>query len=351
MAFFKITSPHAHSAGTTGTVMQRVILASIPGIIVLTFFFGYGTLVNILLASFFCIAFEAIVLKLRGRNIQYYLNDYSALVTALLLGISLPPYAPWWLIATGCFFAIVIAKQLYGGLGFNPFNPAMVGYVVLLISFPVEMTQWISPLFDNNLAFATLQSGLTQTFFSSALSSIDGLTAATPLDIVKNNPGLLLTDLYAQTEMLNKAQWAGKGWEWANLAFLVGGIYLLYKRAFTWHAPVGFLVSLIVCSALLYDGGSSQSPGSPIFHLLSGATMFGAFFIITDPVTSTVSTKGRLIYGACIGDIGLHHSRVGQLSRRNRICCITNEFRRAFYRLLHFAAYLWPAKVKTRHSK
>ncbi|MFT5084960.1 MAG: electron transport complex protein RnfD, partial [Lentisphaeria bacterium] len=170
MAFIKITSPHAHRPGNTGTVMSTVILACVPGLIALTVFFGFGSLVNVLLASIFCVGFEAAVLKLRQRKLQFYLRDYSALLTGILLGISLPPFAPWWLVLVACFFAIVVAKQLYGGLGFNPFNPAMIGYVVVLISFPLEMTTWLPPntvaLDGHGISF--LQ-GLQQAFTGSAL--------------------------------------------------------------------------------------------------------------------------------------------------------------------------------------
>jgi electron transport complex protein RnfD len=130
---------------------------------------------------------------------------------------------------------------------------------------------------------------------------LDGYTGATPLDIVKQNTGLTIQGLYLENTMFNSGRFAGAGWEWINLAFLVGGIYLLYKKIFTWHAPLAMLAALTVLSAVFYDGGSSSSPGSPMFHLLSGATMFGAFFIVTDPVSSAVSTRGRLIYGAGIG--------------------------------------------------
>lgn len=301
MAFIKVTSPHAHSAGNTGSVMKTVIIASIPGIAALTASFGFGTLLNILLACAFCIGFEAIVLKLRNRSLSFYLNDYSAALTAILLGIALPPFAPWWLIAVGSLFAIVVAKQLYGGLGYNPFNPAMIGYVVLLISFPLEMTRWVAPL-----SFAgehSLIEGLRQVFLGSTLAAVDGYTAATPLDVMKQSSGQLISDLYQNEEAFSLGRWAGAGWEWANLGFLAGGIYLLYKKIFTWHAPVSMLASLFVLSAIFYDGGSSDSLGSPLFHLLSGGTMLGAFFIATDPVSSAVSNKGRIIYGAAIGII------------------------------------------------
>lgn len=303
MAFIKISSPHATKAGTTGNVMQLVLLACIPGVLALTLSFGVGTIINLCLCGLFCSGFEAISLKLRGRPIAFYLKDYSALVTSVLLGVALPPYAPWWLLLVGCFFAIVVAKQLYGGLGFNPFNPAMVAYVVLLISFPVEMTRWTldtAVLPDGNHLPSLIQA-LQLVFTGEASTLVDGYTAATPLDILKQNQSLTLDGLYAQKPIFTEARWAGAGWEIVNLGFLLGGIYLIYKKVFTWHAPVAMLSAIIILSSLFYDGGSSTSTGSPLFHLLSGATMLGAFFIVTDPVSSAVSTKGRLIYGAGVG--------------------------------------------------
>lgn len=300
MAFLRITSPHAHSPGDTGDVMRLVLLATLPGLIALSYFFGPGTLMNVVMAGASAMALEALVLKLRQRPVMFYLNDCSALVTGVLLGLALPPYCPWWIVAVGSFSAIVMAKHLYGGMGFNPFNPAMVAYVILLISFPVEMTQWAAPrsILEEGQSLVGPLTGLSAIWFDGAL---DGYTAATPLDVFKQNSSLLVEHLYNSEAIFSTGRWAGAGWEWANLGFLAGGLFLLYKRVFTWHAPVSMLVALFIMSGLFYDGGSSTSGGSPVLHLLSGATMLGAFFIVTDPVTSAVSTKGRIIYGAAAG--------------------------------------------------
>jgi electron transport complex protein RnfD len=279
---------------STQRVMQNVLLATIPGVIALTHFFGFGTIVNILWACTVALACEALALLLRRRPITFYLKDYSALVTATLLAIALPPYAPWWLIAVGIASAILLAKHLYGGLGYNPFNPAMAGYVILLISFPLQMTAWAPPRGLGELP--GLLDALRACFLP---GTFDAVTMATPLDLMRQNNSLLVEDLWAQTAQFGR--WAGLGWEWVNLAFLAGGAWLLYQRIFTWHAPLAMLAALALMAALFYDGGSSASGGSPLFHLLSGATMFGAFFIVTDPVTSAVSVRGRLVYGAMIG--------------------------------------------------
>jgi electron transport complex protein RnfD len=294
MSLLRITSPHAHGPLTTTRVMQSVLLATVPGIIVMTHFFGFGTLVNLLWGGIVAIACEALALTLRRRPLGFYLKDFSALVTSTLLCIALPPYAPWWLIAVGVASSILLAKHLYGGLGYNPFNPAMVGYVILLISFPVQMTAWTPPRGVGELP--GLMDALQACFLP---STYDGVTMATPLDVLKQNNSLLIEDLWLQNPQFGR--WAGIGWEWINIAFLAGGAWLLYQRIFTWHAPVAMLISLVLMAGIFYDGGSSASGGSPLFHLLSGATMFGAFFIVTDPVSSAVSVRGRLVFGALIG--------------------------------------------------
>lgn len=300
MALLNITSPHAQGANRTGRLMRLVIYATIPGIVAQAYFFGVGVLINVLLASVFCIGLEALVMKLRNRPVMFYLRDCSALVTAVLIGVSLPPYCPWWLVMAAALCAIILAKQLYGGMGFNPFNPAMVAYVLLLISFPVQMTQWpmAAPMLADGQTLPSLVDALNKIFFA---TPIDGYSSATALDIMKQNTGQTLADLYQQQSVFSHGKWAGTGWEWVNIAYLIGGIYLLSKKVYTWHAPISMLAALVIMAGLFYDSGSSNSAGSPIFHLLSGATMLGAFFIVTDPVSSAVSTKGRIIYGALIG--------------------------------------------------
>lgn len=299
MALLTVTSPHAHGANKTGSVMRTVMLATLPGVAALTWFFGWGTLINIIWASIVALGAEALVLWLRKRPLGFYLNDGSALVTAVLLGIALPPFAPWWLVLVGTAFAIIIAKQLYGGMGYNPFNPAMVGYVLLLISFPVAMTSWTAAAGPDQgvLGFATT---LLVKFGLAEPGVLDSYSGPTALDIFAQDKTNTVSEIWQKSPTVFGLA-GGNGWEWANVGFLLGGLYLLYKRIFTWHAPVAMLAALALMAALFYDGGSSSSGGSPLFHLFSGATMLGAFFIVTDPVTSAVSNRGRLIYGALIG--------------------------------------------------
>ncbi|SER66266.1 electron transport complex subunit RsxD [Halopseudomonas bauzanensis] len=298
-----MSSPHAQGSNRTRTIMLQVLGATAPGIALMTWFFGWGTLINILLASTCAIGFEAAILRLRRRPIGFYLNDGSALVTAWLLALALPPYAPWWLVLVAIGFAITFGKHLYGGLGQNPFNPAMLGYAMVLVSFPMEMTSWpvwrgieqLQPAFAPTLG---LMEGLQRVFMPGSLPA-DGWATATALDLLKNNSALTMAELQQAQPAFGSM--AGRAWEWVALAYLAGGLYLLYKRIYSWHAPVGMLGALAVMSLLFWNGSGSGSNGSPLFHLLGGATILGAFFIATDPVTSATSNRGRLVFGIGIG--------------------------------------------------
>lgn len=304
---FKIkSSPFTHNEVSTNKIMLWVIIALIPGIVAHSYFFGYGTLVQITLACFVALLAEGSVLALRKKPLIKTLQDNSALVTAILLAISIPGYSPWWLIVIGTFFAIIVAKQLYGGLGQNPFNPAMVGYVVLLISFPVQMTNWplsaslASAVPDFSDALTMIFTGQNQLGQSLdiAMMSVDGITQATPLDSFKTG----LTQASAN-QVLNQSvftQFYGNAWFWINVAFLAGGLLLLASRYIAWQLPVSFLLTLALLSTLNYFI-SPDSALPPMYQLFSGATMLGAFFIVTDPITASTTPKGRLIFGALVG--------------------------------------------------
>lgn len=303
MAIAPISSPHAMGSNRTRTIMLQVLAATVPGILLLTWFFGWGTLINLLMACCCAVLVEAAILRLRKRPVAFYLNDGSALVTAWLLALALPPYSPWWLVLMAVSFAMIFGKHLYGGLGQNPFNPAMLGYAVVLVSFPVEMTTWpvvrglehLQPALAPTLG---LLEGLQRVFASGSLPA-DGWATATALDILKNNDSLTLNELRNAEPALGS--FASRGWEWVALAWLAGGLWLIYRKVISWHAPVGMLAALAVMSLLFWGGSGSASNGSPLFHLLGGATMLGAFFIITDPVTCATSARGRLLFGAGVG--------------------------------------------------
>jgi electron transport complex protein RnfD len=287
--------------------MKWVILAALPGVAVQSYFFGWGTLIQLGLALIVAILLESIVVKLRQRSVQATIQDNSAAVTALLLAVAIPPLSPWWVITIGLCFAIVIAKHLYGGLGQNLFNPAMIGYVVLLISFPVQMTAWLTPLSltSEPSSFADSFALIFTHFNSEGLSlqqvraGFDGMTMATPLDALKT--GIKAGNI--SSEILKQPQFgtiAGIGWEWVNIAYLAGGLLLLKLRVIQWHIPVAFILGLTMISTLTV----LIAPGTvatPIIHLFSGATMLGAFFIATDPVSAATTVRGRLVYGFFIG--------------------------------------------------
>ncbi|WP_371369035.1 RnfABCDGE type electron transport complex subunit D [Pseudomonas sp. QL9] len=295
MALPRSSSPHATGANRTQKVMLQVLAALAPGALVLLSLYGVGTLFNLLWCSAVALGTEALMLHLRKRPLGVFLMDGSALVTAVLLALALPPYAPWWLTLLATAFALVFGKHLYGGLGQNPFNPAMLGYVVVLVSFPLEMTRWPNP--DTGLG---LVDGLSRILGLSAPPP-DAWAGATALDVLKNNHSLTIDELLAQSTAFG--HFGGKGVELVNLAFLAGGLYLLWRKLFTWHAPVGMLGALFVMSLLFWNGSGSDSHGSPLFHLFSGASMLGAFFIVTDPVSGATSNRGRLVFGVGVGVI------------------------------------------------
>ncbi|PMH39393.1 electron transport complex subunit RsxD [Vibrio sp. 10N.286.49.B3] len=309
MSFFTASSPHVHMRRSTPTLMKWVALCALPGLIAQSYFFGWGTLIQLVLAIFVAVILEAGVFLLRKRSPIAGLRDYSAIVTAWLLAVAIPPFSPWWIIVIGLIFAIIIAKHLYGGLGQNLFNPAMVGYVVLLISFPVQMTSWASPVTSSvdGISFIDSFSLIFTGYNNDGLSlqqirtGIDGITMATPLDALKTSlhTGNTMQEALTQPQF---SRFAGIGWEWVNIAYLIGGLVLLKQRIIQWYIPVGFLAGLILTSGVF----ALISPGvtaSPIIHLFSGATMIGAFFIATDPVSAATTVKGRLIYGAFIGSL------------------------------------------------
>ena len=301
MHFGLTAPPHVRPTASVTRIMAEVLLALVPATLAWVWYFGPGLLFNMAVAVATAVACEAAVLALRGRRPLAQLADLSAVVTAVLLAFALPPLTPWWITATGAAFAIVFAKQLYGGLGYNPFNPAMAGYVVLLISFPEILTRWLPPagvgpaaglgLGDTLGAIATgaLPEGLTW----------DAVTGATPLDDVKTQVGLARTVQEATAGPLY-GDLGARGWEWVANWVALGGLWLTWRRIIRWHIPVAFILGLCVPATLFWLLDPGVHP-SPAFHLFSGAAMLGAFFIATDPVSAATSPSGRLIYGAGIG--------------------------------------------------
>ena len=263
-------------------MMRQVIYALTLGVVAAYYFFGWCVVVQIALAVVTAIAVESAFLSIRNRPIKPSISDGSAALSAILLAISIPSIAPWWVVVVGVAFAIIFGKQLYGGLGNNPFNPAMLGYAFLLVSYPLQMTTWASE-------FLSFSQSLDVIF---NLTSVDSLSGATRLDDVKTQ--LALGGFISNLELHSTSQ------AWINLSFLLGGLYLLFRRIITWHIPAAFIAGIVVISSVLYFI-DDQIYLPMQNHLMLGATMLGAFFIATDPVSGSTTPKGRLIYGFLMG--------------------------------------------------
>lgn len=266
-------SPYVRKPASVTVVMLKVLLALVPGIAAFVWQFGPDILLRLLAATLTALACEALMLKARGKPVRLFLTDLSAVVTAWLIALAFPAIAPLWLIITGTALAIIVAKHLYGGLGQNVFNPAMVAYAIMIVAFPSLMSQWPSAL-------------------------PDAITSATPLDTLRT--GLRAADATVAGVMSNAEVFsavAGRGWEWVAGGFALGGLWLIQQRIITWHIPVAFLGVLALFSGAFWLADSAHY-ASPVLHLMAGGSMLGAFFIFTDPVSACTTPRGKLIYAA-----------------------------------------------------
>ncbi|MBW7900409.1 MAG: RnfABCDGE type electron transport complex subunit D [Rhodocyclaceae bacterium] len=290
------TPPYLLNNASVQRVMLQVLAALLPGIGAYVWIFGPIVLVQIALATATALAAEAAMLRLREKPLAPFLTDGSAVVTAWLIALAFPPLAPWWLIVTGTLFAVVIAKHLYGGLGQNPFNPAMIAFAVCIVSFPALMSQWPPAALDLGFAEqARIVFGLAP--------RVDAIVGATPLDALKT--GLKLEEgRVGVSQLLDNREVfgavAGRGWEWVTAGYLLGGLWLWRRGVVSWHAPLAFLagLSLLAGGLWLYDPAQFADP---LFHLFSGGAMLGAWFIVTDPVSGCTTPKGKLIFGFSAG--------------------------------------------------
>jgi electron transport complex protein RnfD len=302
MEFQRRDAPFAAPGSDVSSIMQHVLLALVPAALTYVWFFGPGFILNLVVAAIFCILGEAFMLRLRNKPVETTLMDFSALVTAALIAFAMPALTPWWVTATAALFAIVVAKHLYGGLGYNIFNPAMAGYVVVLVAFPLDMNLWVAPrMGDLDYHYMTFIETARYTFtgtFPDYLS-FDAISRATPLDTVKTGLAAMNTFQELQTNPL-MGDFGGRGWEWISNMTAVGGAWLLLRKIIRWQIPVGVFAGLLVPATVLYvlQPGIHPAPG---FYLFTGGTMLCAFFIATDPVSAATSPKGRLIYGIGIG--------------------------------------------------
>lgn len=277
-------SPHIHSGNSTRKIMFRVVYAMIPALIWSVFVFGMDALRVTAIAVIACLAFEYTIQRFLLK-VRPSVSDGSALVTGILLAFNVPAGIPWWIIVIGALAAIGIGKVSYGGLGSNIFNPALVGRVFLLISFPVQMTTW--PV--------------------NSMSGTDGITSATPLGIIKERlaggiPVSQITgELPSATDLL-LGNTGGSLGEVSALLLILGGLYLLFKKVITWHIPVSVIGSAALIAAVFWMA-DPEGYVNPVYHILTGGMMLGALFMATDMVTSPMTPKGQIIYGVGIGII------------------------------------------------
>ena len=289
-------APYLLKDVSVSQVMIQVCIALVPGIAAYAWLIGPAILVQLVIASLAALLAESAMLKIRGKPQALFLSDGSAIVTAWLIALTFPPLAPWWLVALGTVFAIVVAKHLYGGLGQNPFNPAMIAFAVCIVAFPALMSQWPS---------VGLQMSLIEqmNIILGLAPRVDALAGATPLDALKT--ALKLSDSNVDVAQLLANQdifgnFAGRGWEWVAGGYLLGGLWMWQRKLITWHVPFAFIGALLLISGALWLYNPAQF-ANPLFHLFSGGAMIGAFFIATDPVSGCTTPRGKLIFGAGAG--------------------------------------------------
>ncbi|MDD3375708.1 MAG: RnfABCDGE type electron transport complex subunit D [Candidatus Omnitrophica bacterium] len=278
-------SPHTYGKDSVTRIMYDVLIALVPAFLVSIYMFGFGALRVTLIAIFSSVLFEYLIQKFMLK-VKPTINDGSAIITGLLLAFNVPSNLPWWMIIVGSFVAIGIAKMSFGGLGNNPFNPALVGRVFLFVSFPVAMTSWPVPIVTR-------------------FKLIDAVTSATPLSIVKEG----LKNNIAASELASKlpsyadlffGNLGGCIGEVSALALLLGGIYLIYRKVISWHIPVAMIGAVALFSGILW-GLNPEKYMDPMFQILTGGVFLGAIFMATDMVTSPMTPKGMIIFGILIG--------------------------------------------------
>ncbi len=280
-------SPHVHSDRTSKKLMYDVLIALIPAFLVSIYVFGLGALIVTSVAVISCLLFEYVIQKFLLKT-EITITDGSALITGVLLAFNLPSSLPIWMVVIGSFIAIGVAKLSFGGLGYNIFNPALVGRVFLLVSFPVQMTMWPTPI-ENNTTLA------------------DAVTGATPLGIIKEDLlyGGTMTEISAKipsTIDLLLGFTGGSVGEMSALALLIGGIFLIVRKVITWHIPVVMLVAMAIFTGIFWFI-DPEHYANPMIHILSGGAILGAFYMATDLVTSPMTKKGMVVFAVGIGII------------------------------------------------
>ncbi|MBK1721789.1 RnfABCDGE type electron transport complex subunit D [Thiocystis violacea] len=294
--------PFAHEPVSISRTMGLVMLALLPATVFGLWQFGWPAIYLFAATIASALVFEAMSLRVAGKPVRPFLLDGSALLTGWLLAMTLPPWAPWWIGVVGSFMAIVIAKQVFGGIGQNLFNPAMVARVALLIAFPLEMTSFVVPTPLFSAEAPGLLQGLAITFGG---QGFDAFSGATVLGHVRTELGqghelsVILPGLFGPLSGALGTV-AGSLGETSALLLLLGGLLLLYKRIITWHIPLAMLATVAILATLLHLYDPERYAGA-LYHLVSGATLLGAFFIATDLVTSPVSARGQILFGVGCG--------------------------------------------------
>ena len=281
-------SPHIHQDTSIPKLMYMVVIAMIPAMLVSFYMFGLGALRVFLISVLSCYLFEYLIQRYLIRG-PITINDGSALITGILLAFNVPSSIPWWMMVVGALVAIGMGKMSFGGLGKNPFNPALVGRVFMLISFPVEMTRWPKPIVSREyFSFAGMDDKI-----------LDTVTGPTPLGKLQEEgvEGISETSGYADMVL---GQMGGSMGEISAIALVVGGLYLLYRRVITWHIPVAYLGSSFALAAILWFADPTQY-ADPFFHLVTGGLILGVFYMATDYVSSPISAKGQIIFGVGAG--------------------------------------------------
>ncbi len=298
-----ISGPYTHEKTSISRTMLWVMAALTPATAFGIYQFGLPALWLFIITVAACVITEAVCLYIAGKPVKPYLSDGSAVLTGWLLAMTLPPWTPWWIGVVGALLAIVVGKQVFGGIGQNLFNPAMVARVALLISFPLEMTTWVAPhpLFSESAPGFIDSLGITFGF----AHEFDAVSSATILGHVKTELGRGVSMIDMGADLFNRFSFAlgnvaGSLGETSAVLLLAGGLVLLMTRIISWHIPLSMMLTIALLAGLFHWMDAEHYP-SALYHLLSGATLLGAFFIATDLVTSPVTKKGQLVFGAGCG--------------------------------------------------
>jgi electron transport complex protein RnfD len=298
-----------HGGDSIRITMLSVIFALLPAAIVSVYLFGWLALMLITLCMVTCVVTEFVALRMMGRDASP-IGDGSAALTGLLLALTLPAYIPWWMVLLASVIAILLGKQLYGGLGYNLFNPALAARVILLVSFPLQMTTWIMPMHVGTPVIDLYDFSACATLLflgPEALgTALDAITMASPLGHIKTewSLGVSVTDAmrsydYSYLDAFLGRE-AGSIGETSALALLLGGVYLLARHTISWHIPVSYLASVMILAAI-FNMVDPDHYAPPMFHLLAGGLMLCAFFMATDPVSSPVTPLGQIVFGVGCG--------------------------------------------------